>query len=160
MSMNEIVYLIGQISIKNVETYEWRNRVKRRFQEDDRVQLIDPCSNGFNQHLMKTQVSKNDLLKTKGIQLLVPKDKSYVKRSTMGMANMNLYDPNKPMIGTHFELAWYLDSPEKTVIGIYDGDPEKDFLCYHPFVFEAIDAWTRSDEEACDLLEHYFLQPR
>jgi len=160
MSMNESVYLIGQISVKNVETYVWRLRVKARFRGDERIQLIDPCSNGFNQNLMKAQPEKHELLKTKGIPLLVPKDKSYVKRSTMALANLNLYDPNKPMIGTFFELAWYLDEPEKAVIGIYDGDPEKDFTCHHPFVYEAVDVWTRNDEEACNLLEHYFLQPR
>ncbi len=163
MSMNELVYLIGQISARKPETHKWRERILTRYSGDPRVDFIDPCSNSFNQEIMKMdkeKVSYTEMFKNiKGTQLLVPKDKSYVTRSTMAIANMNTYDSKKPIIGTFFELAWYIEYPEKTVIGIYGGDREKDLNCNHPFVKEAVNLWVKDDAEACAVLDHYYLKP-
>jgi len=161
--MNELVYLIGQISAREPETYRWRERVIARYRGDERANFIDPCSNGFNQGIRKIdkdKVSYTEMVyNINGTQLLVPKDKSYVCRSTMAIANMNSYDSEKPIIGTFFELAWYIDYPEKTVIGIFDGDPEKDIICNHPFVREAVNIWTKDEAEACAVMDHYYMTP-
>lgn len=162
MSMTESIYMIGQISPDDEETYQWRERVRDFFKDDSRIRLIDPCNNGFNQKVLKD--NKEDpqrlrIYKTKGTNLLVPKDYSYVRRSTMGLANLNHYDPRKPIIGTCFELAWYYANPEKTVIGIFDGNPKKDIHCNHPFVRETVDIWVKNDFEACRLIEHFYLDP-
>ena len=157
--MKEIVYLIGQISVDAPETYKWRKNLRRIFAKNDNFEMVDPCNNGFNQEVLKMQgldPDRKKVYKTQGINLLVPKDKSFVMRSTMAVANMNTYDPEKAFIGTIFELAWYHDFPEKTVIGIYDGDWTKDLNCMHPFVQEAVHTWVRDEYEAAKLMQHYF----
>lgn len=163
MSMIESIYLIGQISPEDSETYLWRERVREYFKGDPRVYLIDPCNNGFNQKVLKDNDLKDPhrvtLYKTKGTNLLVPKDYSYVRRSTIALANLNHYDPRKPIIGTCFELGWYYAHPEKTVIGIFDGNTKKDVHCNHPFIRETVDTWVKNDIEACRLVEHFYLDP-
>ena len=157
--MKEIVYLIGQISVDKKESYEWRKNVRRSFGGNTNWEIIDPCNNGFNQAVLDNaggDPTRLKVYKTQGIELLVPKDYSYVKRSTMGFCNMNHYDTKKPVIGTMFELAWYYDNPQKTVIGIFDGNPEEDVNCNHPFVRAAVDVWVKDEWECCELAMHYY----
>jgi len=157
--MKERVYLIGQISVDAPETYKWRKNLRRIFANNDNFEMVDPCNNGFNQEVLKMggkDPHRVKVYKTQGINLLVPKDKSFVQRSTMCIANMNQYDPKKAIIGTMFELAWYHDFPEKTVIGIYDGDWTKDLNCAHPFVQEAVHTWVKDEFEAAKLMQHYY----
>jgi hypothetical protein len=157
--MKEIIYLIGQISIDKPDSYKWRKNVRRAFATNDDFEVVDPCNNGFNQAILANaggDPKRLKVYKTKGTELLVPKDRSYVERSTMAFANMNIYDPKKPIIGTCFELAWYYDNPHKTVIGIYDGNPKDHVICNHPFVRETVDIWVRNEFTACKLVQHYF----
>ena len=157
--MKESIYLVGQISVDVPESYEWRKNVRRVFGTNRSFEIIDPCNNGFNQEVLKLSGQDSDrsrVYRTKGINLLVPKDRSYVERSTMGIANMNYYDSKKLIVGSFFELAWYYDSPEKSVIGIFNGDPTKDFVCNHPFVKRAVDIWVKDEWEACEYAIHYF----
>lgn len=156
--MKESIYLIGQISIDAPITYEWRKNVRRSFAGNPEWEVIDPCNNGFNQTVLANagkDIHRKVVYKTQGIELLVPKDYSYVARSTMGFCNMNQYDPNKAIIGTCFELAWYFQM-QKSVIGIYDGNPEEDLHCNHPFVKSAVTTWVKNEWEACELALHYF----
>lgn len=156
--MKESIYLIGQISVDAPETYEWRKNVRRCFGANPDWEIIDPCNNGFNRAVLENSGKDPNRLKvykTNGINLLVPKDYSYVARSTMGICNMNQYDPKKPIIGTCFELAWYWKM-QKTVIGIFKGDPKEDVHCNHPFIKSAITEWVSNEWEACELAVHYF----
>lgn len=162
MSYQEIAYLIGQISADVEETYLWRKRIRDYFCTNEKIELIDPCENPFNQSILKYAGRTDDpdrlkVYRKSGTDLLVPKDKTYVIKSTMGIANLNHYDPKKPVIGTIFELAWYHDYPEKSVIGIFDGDPSKDIHCNHPFVRSVVSTWVKNDEEACKLIEYFYL---
>lgn len=159
--MRDKIYLIGQISVNEPETYEWRKRIKQHFMDDRQFYFIDPCNNEFNKEVAQQYGDGSDPDRTKvyttnGIGLLVPKDKMYVMKSTIAIANMNHYDPAKPMVGTMFELAWYHDNNHKAVIGIYDGDWTKDKYCNHPFVKSVINCWTKNTEEAAYVLEKYF----
>jgi hypothetical protein len=87
--------------------------------------------------------------------ILVPKDKSYIYRSTIVIANLIQYDLNKPIIGTLFELAWCNYLNNKTVIGIkLDKD---DILYNHPFVSSTITTWVTNEYEACKLINYYFV---
>jgi hypothetical protein len=71
---------------------------------------------------------------------------------------MNIYDSQKAIIGSYFELAWYHMHPEKTVIGVYTGDREKNGLhTRHPFVNQAVTTWVKSHREACELIKYYFI---
>lgn len=155
--MKEIVYLIGQISPAALESFSWREEVRGYFEHRADFEVIDPCQDEFNTKLVEENVTERiEIYKEKGIKLIVPRDRWYVLRSTIGLCNLNHYDPNKPIIGTMFELAWYCEMPEKAVIGIYDGDVKDDVTCSHPFVDRAIDTWVKNEVEACELVEHYF----
>ncbi len=157
--MKERIYLIGQISVDKEITYSWRQDVRKYFKDKDNFEMIDPCDNEFN--LNNTNFAGEDpqrlkIYKSKGIGLIVPKDYSYVLRSTGCIANMNQYDKDKPMIGTLFELAWMYQNQEKCVIGVYNGNPDEDLYCSHPFIKETIDVWCRNHMEASEMLYKYY----
>lgn len=152
----ETVYLVGQISPKFEITYQWRQNVIERFEGIDKIGFINPCANKFNQNVLKKKVyAVHARGRQAGIDLLVPKDRTFVDRSSIGLVNMNQYDPNKPLLGSFFELAWYYDSPKKAVIGFADN--LNHYLCQHPFVQQAVNVWVNNEHEACDLIEKYFV---
>jgi hypothetical protein len=160
--MKEKIYLIGQISHSKEITYQWRRDVRKFFNYDNsNFEIIDPCDNEWNKQCTSFDALDNDpkrleIYKSKGINLIVPKDYNYVLRSTGCICNMIQYDPLKPTIGTLFELAWYYQNPEKCVIGVFDGDPTKDVYCNHPFVKETVDVWCQDYMEAARLLKAYY----
>lgn len=157
--MKETIYLVGQISVDKQVTYEWRKNIRRCFATRKDWEIIDPCNNGFNQQVLANaggDPKRLKVYKTRGVELLVPKDYSYVKQSTMGICNMNHYDKKKPIIGTMFELAWYYSDPEKTVIGIFDGNPCEDVNCNHPFVKSVVDTWVKDEFEAAEMAMHFY----
>lgn len=154
--MSELVYLVGQISPKYKETYEWRERVIKSFEGESQIQFINPCDSPFNIEMLTTQkhaVSGED--RVFGIDVLPPKDYTFCKRSSIALVNMNQYDPDKPLIGSFFELSWYYTMPEKTVIGF--ADDLNSYLCQHPFVQKAVTVWVNDEKEACYLLRRYFM---
>jgi len=153
------LYLAGHVTA-NPLTYEWRKMVENYFEDNKWIDIINPCNSLFDQSASNnSDNSRNDfsitVLKEKGIALLPYKDRGYVKRSDVVFVNMNTYSSERPSIGTFFELAWYFDSPEKMVIGIFDGDPEEAFQCAHPFIKETIQVWVKTPLEACQLLERF-----
>ena len=158
METNKInVYLIGQIT-SDPETYEWRKRIRKRFEEHEKFKFFDPCNNMFSKSVLKASSGDVKAFKELAIwnpfsPILVSRDMSFVLNSDIALANLNHYTKDKPFLGTFFELAWYKMHPEKTVIGIFDGDPKGNFICQHPFVRSAVHVWVRNDEEACDTLE-------
>lgn len=160
----EAIYLVGQISPKFEITYKWRENVRNHFEGakyngkglSTEIQIIDPCSNPFNAKVLK----KSEYAVTKekrsfGIDLLPPKDYRFCKRSTICMANMNQYDPDKPLIGSFFELSWYYTMPDKAVIGF--AEDLDSYNCQHPFVKQAVHTWCKDEEEACFLVDKYFI---
>jgi hypothetical protein len=157
--MKEIIYLVGQISADKPETYEWRKRVVEYFKDYPQFELINPCGNSFNANVLKeggTDVYRTKVYKTKGIELLVPKDYSYVERSTMCIANLNQYDPNKPILGSFYELAWYYTMPSKVVVGVFSGDPTTNIHTNHPFTRASVNTWVENEIEAAELLRYYY----
>lgn len=155
------VYLVGQISPKFVETYEWRNRVinnMRPYNEggQDRFKFINPCANGFNKDILrKGKYAIEGKNHEFGMEVLPHKDLSFVMESDIAIANLNQYDPDKPLLGTFFELAWYSLHHEKTVIGFADNLTS--YICKHPFVSQAVNVWVKDEIEACYVLERYFI---
>jgi nucleoside 2-deoxyribosyltransferase len=155
--MKQTIYLVGQISPKFEETYQWRRNVKENlFQYKNILEIIDPCSNQFNEKVLeKKRYAVTKEKRSFGIDVLVPKDYTFCKRSDIAIVNMNQYDSNKPLIGSFFELAWYYTMPEKAVIGF--ADDLNSYACQHPFVKKAVSAWCKNEEEACYLIEKYFI---
>lgn len=164
--MKEVIHLIGQISPDKAVTYEWRQEVREFFNptllSNANFEIIDPCDNEWNKSITNFKGEKEEdpqrlrIYKTKGLGLIVPKDYSYVLRSTGCIANMNQYDSLKPTVGTLFELAWYYQNPEKCVIGVFEGDPTNDVYCNHPFIRETVDMWCQDHMEAATILKDYY----
>ena len=157
----ERIYLIGQISVDDERTYKWRQEVRNYFKDKPMFEMIDPCDNEFNSDALEEGATLSDpqrlkIYKTRNIELIVPKDCSYVKRSSGCIANMNHYDLDKPFVGTLFELAWYYLFQEKCVIGVLDGDPDMSVIGNHPFVRAAVDTWVNTPLEAAEVLEHFY----
>jgi len=148
-------YLVGQISPKFEVTYEWRHLIEEHFKGNFEIDFINPCRNPFNKKVLEKKayaVTKDK--RSFGIDLLPSKDYTFVNRSNGAIVNMNQYDPDKPLLGSYFELAWYFTQPEKSVIGF--ADDLDDYQCQHPFVQQAVTTWCRDAEEAAYLLEKYF----
>lgn len=149
------IYLVGQISPKFSETYEWRQRVKDEFSENPNFKIINPCHNNFNRTILqqkKYAISKESVVP--GINILVPKDLSYVLESNIAIVNLNHYDIHKPIIGSCFELAWYTIHPEKTVIAFHKD--LNSYICKHPFINNSVTTWCQDEYEACELIKYYF----
>jgi len=152
-------YLVGQITT-HPETYAWRRNMRIRFNEEKNIKLIDPCNHEFSRRCLK-EAKDGNFRKIASFNLasaiLPVRDAQYVMQSDGAIANLNWYTPETPLLGTFFELAWYKMQPWKTVIGIYDGDPQENYICYHPFVKSTVHVWVKNEEEAGDILVDLFL---
>jgi len=157
----QTIYLIGQISSVAIESYEWRRKVREYFDKlnvnVNHFNVIDPCHNAFNRSVQSDFTVREKVYETDGVDLIVPKDRMAVKESSICFANFHRYDLEKALIGTMFELAWYADSRDKAVIGIFNGDHMSDEYCRHPFVRNAVHVWVKNEIEACDLAVRYFM---
>lgn len=152
----KMCYLVGQISPVYEITYKWRRYVRKEMVNyEDQIGFIDPCSNPFNQKILN-QKRYFDIKKKRsfGIDVLPHKDYTFVLESDIAIVNMNQYDPDKPLLGSFFELAWYFAYPEKTVIGF--ADDLNSYLCQHPFVQGAVSTWCHDEVDAAYLLKKYF----
>jgi len=155
----ELIYLVGQISPKFEETYQWRRNLENAFICREDIKFINPCANPFNQKVLEEKeyaVSKER--RVNGINVLPAKDYTFCKRSSMAVVNMNHYDKDKPMLGSFFELGWYFTMPEKTVIGF--ADDLNDYQIQHPFTQQAVTTWCNNVEEVALILEKYFTTVR
>ncbi len=160
--MELITYLIGQMTADAI-TYEWRGGLElivdslpEKIRKE--IHLINPCGNVFSQKMFtdsqsdKLTFSKN-VEREKQAKIFPALDKKYVKEdSNSCICNANHYTLDVPFIGTIFELAWYHDQPWKPVIGVFDGDYKKDYLCMHPFVQDTVHTWVKKEKEALELL--------
>lgn len=157
-----IAYLIGQITADPI-TYEWRRLLREELERypkeiREELRLIDPCANPFSQQMLDDAVNGNikfapNVVKNKQAKLFPAIDKSYVKEeSNSCVFNANHYSPETPFLGTVFELAWYHDQPWKPVIGVFEGNPQDDYLCSHPFVTDTVHTWVQHPNEALELL--------
>jgi len=153
--MNQLAYLVGQISPKYEITYQWRRNLEDEFVDRQDIKFINPCANPFNKKVLEEKayaVTKER--RVNAIDVLPSKDYTFCRNSTMAIANMNQYDPAKPLLGSFFELAWYFTMPEKTVIGF--AEDLDSYLCQHPFVQQAVTTWCHDEYEAAAILNQYF----
>lgn len=154
------VYLVGQISPKFPITYQWRQDVVEHFVlMGEEFKFINPCANGFNNDILKKGKyaieGKNHEF---GMEVLPHKDLTFVLESDIAIVNLNQYDPDKPLLGSFFELAWYSLHYDKTVIAFADN--LSSYICKHPFVGQAVSVFVKDAEEACYVLERYFVDKR
>ncbi|MHA1815233.1 MAG: hypothetical protein ACTSX1_04455 [Candidatus Heimdallarchaeaceae archaeon] len=169
MKPNEmILYLIGQIT-KDKRTYDWRRNIRTHFDyitEVDKfehgIKFFDPCDNNYSREVLEKSKSVEDFRKyvknTPQFSKVLPvRDMNYVFSSDGAICNMTPFTPEKPFIGTFYELSWYMTTPWKPVIGIYPGDYTEDLICMHPFVQDSVTTWVQNTQEACELVEKLFL---
>ena len=162
MKPNEIsLYLIGQIT-KDEATYKWREYVRTYFRSRPEINFFDPCNNSYSREVLNNSKDvaafRNYVKNTPQFSKVLPvRDMNYVFSSDGAICNFNSYTPEKPFIGTFFELSWYMTTPWKPVIGVYDGDYTENLICMHPFVQASVTTWVQKITEACDLVARLLL---
>lgn len=155
MGMNTI-YLVGQISPKFPVTYDWRTQIEVYFENHDDIKIINPCANSFNKELVKeNRYAVGIDGREMGIDVLPSKDLKFVMDSDVAIVNLNQYDKDKELLGSYFEMAWYYLYQEKTVIAF--ADDLNSYNCRHPFVKMAVDVFCNNAEEACYIVDKYFV---
>ncbi len=151
----QTIYLVGQISPKFEITYQWRKYVRDYFKDDEDKYIIDPCANLFNKKVLaENRYAISDNHRESGMDVIVPKDLTFVLRSDIAIINLNQYDPDKELLGSYYEMAWLYLHPEKTVIAFADNLER--YNCKHPFVTQTVNTWCDNEEEACNIIETYF----
>jgi hypothetical protein len=157
-----VIYLAGQISDDFPETFEWRNRFKEEFKPPydlsfpDKYKdllIVDPYETEYGKAQDKSTYNKV------GRQVFPALDYDSVKRSTIGVININHYDKSIPLLGTLYECGWYYTMPDKIKIGIFDPD-----LCdcisdfyqrNHPFIEQTMTLWVKDEIEAADIVKDF-----
>jgi nucleoside 2-deoxyribosyltransferase len=151
--MMKKIYLAGNIS-NNPETYEWRKKVAEVL--GAKYVISNPAANKFNRKLLRETKMDVEQFKDEAIKrsqgILIAKDFSLVKDADLIIANMKILTPEKPLIGTLFELAWCWEF-HKPVIAIV-GD---NWFCRHPFTVKTFSATCDTVEEACDIVTEFFV---
>lgn len=148
------IYLAGTIN-SNPKTYEWREEAKEALGRH--YKILDPTNNRFNKKAIKEhkgdpkEFTQHCIDDSQGI--LIVKDFNLVKQSDILLVNLNYVIAEKPSIGTMFELAWawLLKIPVIAIAG-------DDLYSKHPFVAGgAVSAWAKDLEEACKIIEDFFV---
>lgn len=172
------VYLCGNIS-PDPETYAWRDKASELLEKYG-FKALNPAANKFNRFLLKKFGGKveeiDDWLnaaieKSKGI--LIVKDYNLVYKADIILANLKLVTPEKPPLGTVFELAWawQLRKPIIAIVGeivpvhftcpkcseesIFD---TINLYCKHPFPASTFSATVDNVEDACRLIKEFFVE--
>jgi len=148
------VYLAGYMSGEKLEeTMAWRKRIRNYFRYWDGTNkafpyaFLDPYNGnegksidqkGLTSHIPPKAIIDSDLLSVKHADIIV--------------ANLDTFGSDRPMVGTHWELAWaYL--LQKPFILIVPKDKEETYK-KHPFTAQASWIVTSVDE----LLEKKILE--
>jgi len=155
------IYLAGNIS-NDARTYEWREKFTELVDDISRIVVVNPCANDFNQDLRKSAKSNGlDGLeftkeaKLKSQKILRAKDYQLVKMSSVVVANLALFSPEKPMVGTVQELCWCRDIFYVPVIAICE--EVSNIYTTHPWIDECCSAKVNTVEEAVEMVKVFFL---
>lgn len=147
------IYLAGNIS-SDPATYQWRTLATELLQ--DNFAILNPAANSFNQALLRKcpdpeKFKKIAVQQSQGILLI--KDHMLVGESNIILVNMSIITPEKPLIGTLFELAWAWDYRIPVVAIVADN-----WWCKHPFTAGTFSATANTVHDACDLIKYFFME--
>lgn len=167
MILQEYIYLAGNIS-NDDETYHWRERFEDYMKDinqdlrqrgvvpyghDDVFHCLNPCNNAFNEEFKNNiNILRTDPSEHLGI--LPTKDYWMVKRATIIVANLALWTPDKPMMGTLFEEGWadwIFRMPNIQIVG-----DESSPYTQHIFVKKAASARVYDAKEAAQVIAYFF----
>jgi hypothetical protein len=149
------IYLIGQIS-NDPRSYQWRENIELYLKEQpqdiqNEFEIINPCGNNFSKGVLESSGDEKEFtsnaINDKCGDLLPSQDCGFVMYSNACIANFNHWTPERPLLGTIYELSWYYLTPWKPVVGIHS-DPENDFNCRHPFPWKTVHTWVENEIQA------------
>ena len=152
------IYLAGNIS-EDVRTYEWRERFESLMEGEDGVVIVNPCANKFNQAMKgegKDGLEFTKEAKKRSQKILRAKDYQLVKMCSVILVNLELWSPEKPMIGTIQELTWARDIFYLPVLALVG--KEDNIYTTHPWIDECVSAKVDTVEEAVDMIKTFFLE--
>ena len=154
------IYLAGNIS-HDPRTYQWREDFTDQMKDVSKeVVIINPCSNRYNQTMNKAnhkdgiEFAKEAVKKSQHI--LRAKDYQLIKICSLIVVNLELFSPEKPMIGTVQELTWAKDIFYVPVIAI-TGRAEHIYTL-HPWIDECCSAKVDTVEDAVEMVKDFFLE--
>jgi nucleoside 2-deoxyribosyltransferase len=87
--------------------------------------------------------------------VLKRKDRQQVRISSLVVVNLAIHDPNRPIVGTIYELAW-ADELRLPVIAIID-EQNHNLYATHPFIVDSISQQAKSIQDAIDIIENFFV---
>jgi len=156
-SKRQYIYLAGNIN-EDPRTYEWREYFEELMGNEDKVVVVNPCANKFNQSIKGA--GKNGLeftreAKKRSQKILRAKDYQLVKMCSVIVVNLELWNPEKPMIGTVQELTWARDIFYLPVIAIAGVE---NIYTTHPWIDECCSAKVDTVKEAVDMVRTFFLE--
>jgi len=151
------IYLAGNINEDN-RTYEWRENFTKLLKGEPNVVIVNPCANKFNQGMKDATedgLAFTREAKKRSQKILRAKDYQMVKMCSIIVVNLELYNSDKPMIGTVQELTWARDVFYIPVIAITGG--VENIYTTHPWIDECCSAKVDTVEEAADMVKTFFL---
>ena len=152
------IYLAGNIS-EDIRTYEWREKFTELIDNDERVIVVNPCANAFNQGMKN--VGADGLAftreaKKRSQKILRAKDYQLVKMCSVIVVHLGFSSAKKPMVGTIQELTWARDIFYVPVVAITNG--VENIYTTHPWIDECCSAKVKTVEEAVDMIKTFFLE--
>ncbi len=159
------IYLGGNISPDD-RTYQWREDFTERLKDEERVVIVNPCANKFNQATRNVDEKKDvdgvEYLKEArklSQDILMPKDYQMISICNVAVMNIELFYPDKPMIGTIFELAWCHRIFQIPIIGIMGTQESQKSNPYanHTWIQGVLSAKVRNEQQAAKIIDTFFL---
>jgi len=159
------IYLGGNISPDD-RTYLWREEFTEAFKDEQRVVIVDPCKNKFNQAVRNKADDNVDHLafmkQAYGLSqnILKPKDFTMIKMCSLAVMNYEIRSTKKPMIGTIFETAWCESIFRIPIIGIMGTQENRDNNPYanHPWIASACSSIVLDVDQAIETVKTFFLE--
>lgn len=154
--MRKRIYLAGNISA-DPATYKWRDEATKLLEKD--YTILNPAANKFNKEMLKAHRKEGDQEKfvedavNRSQHVLIVKDYQLIASADIILVNVQIVTPEKPPLGTVFELAWAWQL-KKPVIAIV-GD---NLYSKHPFPAAVFSATAETVSEACGLIQYFFTE--
>ena len=157
-------YLGGNIS-QDDATYLWREEFTELVADEPNIVIVNPCANEFNQKVRNVQ--KDDITGIEFMKeamklsqnILRPKDFQMIKMCNVAVMNIEIYNSEKPMIGTIQEFCWCHDIFNIPTIAICG--PKKTWgtnpYVLHSWVGGICSAKVTSVKQAAEMLKTFFI---
>ena len=154
------VYLAGNISA-DIKTYTWREEFVKCVKDEYRIVVVNPCLNEFDKTAGGSNISQMQLLKKTSSEtqkILRAKDYKMISICNIFVVNLELYNRERPMIGTLQELVWAHDVFYMPVLAITGKNYENNPYVNHPWIEECISAKVKTVKEAAEMIKNFFVE--